>query len=233
MDERTLDWIESHEDSLFSEGPAIASGDESFNAASVLMTIDQFAARREWYSIPSLADSIHGLRHTLRVIALSHVVVRTLATGSVEPDVYVAASLHDLRRENDRQDPDHGTKAALWWLGNMSTICETYGVHNVDKERVSSAIRFHEIPGENLSSRDIPIYNMYNCDIDTLKLADALDRYRLPKAKWWIDDSKVRIKPSPSLRHFAFRLMARSERHFLRGISAQEAVRSAVMEVLQ
>jgi hypothetical protein len=70
MDERTLDWIESNETTLFPERPSM-SFSHRVTAITVMTTIERFAPKIEWYSHPLLADSIHGLRHTMRVIALA------------------------------------------------------------------------------------------------------------------------------------------------------------------
>jgi hypothetical protein len=57
-----------------------------------------------------------------------------------------------------------------------------------------------------------------------LRTADALDRYRLPKVKWWIDDAYLNKKPSDALKAFAFDLVVRSETDRLQGVSDKDSV---------
>ena len=232
MDEGTLDWIESNETILFPERPSKAFGDR-VTAITVMATIERFAPKIEWYSHPLLADSIHGLRHTMRVIALAHVIAETIETRVARTEILLAAALHDLRRENDRQDPSHGQRAATWWLQNRSAICDTFHVDLVQQDLVFQLIRLHELPSEDFSPDDFSSYETWRKDVDALKLADALDRYRLPKAKWWIDDNKTQLKASAGLKNLAFQLMVRSERHFLGGQAAKSAVLDAVLETLR
>lgn len=233
MDERTLDWIESKEGAVFPSDISPRLNHTTLTASSIIELLDQFTPLIEWYSNPSLAKSIHGLRHTLRVIVLTRVVAEILATNATKPDVYIAASIHDLRRENDRQDPDHGQRAAFWWLKHKAMVCERYRAQEVDSLGIASAIRLHEIAQEDFSGEDRDVYGVYRRDVDTLKLADALDRYRLPKAKWWIDDRKTPTAAPITLKRFAFQLMLRSERTYLAGQLGEDAVRDAVMGMLQ
>jgi hypothetical protein len=85
MDERTLNWIESSEHALFAKEALSPLNQQTLTAASVLAIINRFIPSVEWYSNPSLADSIHGLRHTLRVIVLAQVVAETVATSALSP----------------------------------------------------------------------------------------------------------------------------------------------------
>jgi hypothetical protein len=47
--------------------------------------------------------------------------------------------------------------------------------------------------------------------VDIVKTADALDRYRLPKLKWWINDSYLRCLPPDWIKRTAYDLVVASE----------------------
>lgn len=63
-----------------------------------------------------------------------------------------------------------------------------------------------------------------------VKAADALDRYRLPKLKWWPNAQYVREPAFDQLRGLAFDLVLASERAYLAGASGAAAVRYALAE---
>lgn len=67
--------------------------------------------------------------------------------------------------------------------------------------------------------------------IDVLKTADALDRYRLPKLKWWIDDAQIKIVPSDDFKAFSFDLIIASERRFLKGEDNANSIISALHDL--
>ena len=228
MDRRTLDWIESHEEVLFT-GEAAYPDQMALTEPSIQAAIEQFTPPADWYLSPALTDSIHGVRHTLRVIALACLISTPEITN--EPftkQTSLAASLHDLRRLHDRHDLNHGLRAARWWLENEQSVSRTFHLAHPDTSAVFHAIRLHDIPYEQFSIADRDEYANHRRLVDTLRLADALDRYRLPKAKWWIDDRKLALTASVPLKHLAFRLAIQSERRFLEGLESAEAVRSAV-----
>jgi hypothetical protein len=65
--------------------------------------------------------------------------------------------------------------------------------------------------------------------IDLLKTADALDRYRLPKLKWWINDDFVIVIPDESEKSFAYNLVINSEKNYL---SINDSVKSVLNSLL-
>jgi len=132
MDEPHTDWIESNETILFPERPQWLFSDR-VTATTVNDNNRTIRAEDRLVSHPLLADSIHGLRHTMRVIALAHIIAETIQTGATRSEILLAAALHDLRRENDRRDPNHGQRAASWWLENKSIICDAFHVDSCRK----------------------------------------------------------------------------------------------------
>lgn len=66
------------------------------------------------------------------------------------------------------------------------------------------------------------------CDI--VKAADALDRYRLPKTRWWPDGRRIRVPAFDAFRPLAFELVVVSERAQLAGADGTAAVLYALAE---
>ena len=66
--------------------------------------------------------------------------------------------------------------------------------------------------------------------IDTLKTADALDRFRLPKSDWWPKDEYLVRIPSLGERIFAYNLVVRSEELALSGLDNTTSVKNALKQ---
>ncbi|MFC5800188.1 hypothetical protein [Streptomyces formicae] len=63
---------------------------------------------------------------------------------------------------------------------------------------------------------------------DLLKAADALDRYRLPKLKWWPSTAHLRVPQIEHLRAVAFDLVVWSEAAHLNDQDSASAVLTAL-----
>jgi hypothetical protein len=223
MDEETLAWAASQEHERFPDRPNYDAFKEYLSSAGEILA--QYSPRAEWYAVPALAESIHGVRHTLRVLTLATALVPSIDdTAECKPEILVAAALHDLRRLNDRGDAQHGERAAEWWRQNQPQVMEAFALGPVNEAQVYQAIRLHEIPYQAFTAQDRSDYKSGRAVVDVLKTADALDRFRLPKIKWWIDDTKLVLQPPRAIKFFAFRLMVESERAFLTGRTGVDAI---------
>lgn len=113
---------------------------------------------------------IHGIRHQFRVSVFIWLIIQYY---NIDIDdnkciqLLQAALYHDIMRENDNSDINHGYKSAIW-------ITKHY--KNLEDNIINSVINHDVVKTRNLTLDDI-----------LLKTADALDRYRLPKEKWWLD----------------------------------------------
>lgn len=63
---------------------------------------------------------------------------------------------------------------------------------------------------------------------DLLKTADALDRYRMPRQRWWPRDEFLRVIPPPWLHRVAFDLVVETEMARLDGQDGVTAVLTAL-----
>ncbi|MFD4909081.1 hypothetical protein [Kitasatospora purpeofusca] len=81
-----------------------------------------------WFAQPQLVDSIHGIRHNARVSLLAGLLAQEYG---LDPDhtaaLCTAAAVHDCRRRDDRDDPGHGRRAALWFTRNQQAVTTMLG----------------------------------------------------------------------------------------------------------
>lgn len=116
--------------------------------------------------------SIHGFRHQFRVALYVWIVVQMydidMSDGELL-DLIQGAAYHDIMRKNDNEDPGHGKRSAKWVYNRYP---------NLNRDTIE-AIELHDASVEMTK-------NNLNVFLKILRFADALDRYRLPKEKWWI-----------------------------------------------
>jgi hypothetical protein len=128
---------------------------------------------RSWFLMQPPSD-LHGLGHTARVMVWAAVLTR--GTPLFEPVVW-AAACHDLRREDDGADPDHGFRAGEW-------VCKVLPGKLrqplPDLDLIAQACDWHVCPDRHSGwDHEVLWY---------LKDADGLDRVRL----WDLDPSYLR-----------------------------------------
>ncbi len=228
MDPATLDWINSNRP------------DELKNSIKrycprpdLIPQIVKLLPLNEWFFNNEIIDSIHGLRHLLRVAFLGATLDLEIKLSQKNIiNIIIAAHLHDIRRIDDKGDPGHGERAAVWFKDNLTKITEYFSLNleSEDIEEIFFMIRYHENPYTEISHKDA--YKKYKTVIDIMKTADALDRYRQPKLKWWISDNYLALKPSLSMKKFAYDLVVGSERLKLDGLDNTSSVLDAFKKLL-
>lgn len=127
--------------------------------------------------------SLHGIMHTTRVMFYSLIIAKILNIDYTLP-VFIA-SMHDIARQNDKTDIEHGKRASLFISDNINNKFVKY---NLYKDIINFVITNHNISIDNIAS-SIPVEQMFYLNI--LKTADALDRFRLPKKEWWPDTNYI------------------------------------------
>lgn len=223
LDSPTLAWIRGRRPNLggwrWSDlRPALMTGPE----------IPPFDPR--WLLEPRIEDGIHGTRHALRVALFARALATELGLSCAERRIaVVAALLHDARRLHDQGDEDHGLRGAAWVHENAETLAPLQDLDAADRAAVALAILNHEVPYPEVEAT--ASYAAADWLTDVLKTADALDRYRLPKTKWWLDESKLKLRPSAALKSFAFDLIVESEERFLLGARSDAAVLGAFADL--
>ena len=229
MDLETVNWIKDHKPTFNLTAPPI---DFEPHLEEYLMELKNYIPDPNWFLVSKKRDSIHGMRHILRVIF--HSILLTLLTEARTSQFFknclVASSLHDLRRKNDLMDLYHGKRAARWFKKNIFLIEKQFEIHlsEEDIKAIYYSMSFHDLPYENIVKHKK--YEKYKDLTDILKTADALDRYRLPSVRLWFKDKYVYVIPSDYLKCMAFQLVITSETKFLNGVTNVNSVLSAIEE---
>jgi hypothetical protein len=137
-------------------------------------------------------DGIHGVTHETRVMVLSELLSRMYLSNNgdhndLDTDVIKIASLtHDVRREcDDRRDPEHGYRAARFYLENIARG------NGRDHEKVAYLNEWH-VPDDSLVPEMILELNIF-------KDADALDRVRAISPHQRTDPKYLRLDYSRDL----------------------------------
>ncbi len=120
--------------------------------------------RPRWFWMQPPSD-LHGRGHTARVMVWAAALTR--GTEWFETVVW-AAACHDLRREDDGADPEHGFRAGAWVRTHLHRVLRE---PPADLELIARACDWHVCP-DRRSEWDHPTLWL-------LKDADGLDRVRL------------------------------------------------------
>ncbi|MFE2373587.1 hypothetical protein [Streptomyces sp. NPDC059398] len=226
MDHATVAWISNHRPDLpLAPQPALRPQSKEMLALGGLPT--------RWWAEPRLYTSLHGVRHAMRTAALAAVLAETNGLDDTDTATAIlAAAVHDCQRRHDLDDQGHGARAAIWLAANADITWGHFG-HAATPRRIVqavTAVRLHDTPYEAFTADDKSDHARAERITDVVKAADALDRYRLPKLKWWPDARYVRESAFSQLRGLAFDLVLVSERAYLAGAGGTAAVRYALAE---
>lgn len=211
MDAETCQWIAANNPQFSLSGKV--------NISNRILSLSVLNVDPAWFLEPKITNSLHGVRHLRRCAIFSPYLSQYLELDyRVARNLTIAALLHDIRRVNDQDDKVHGQRAAQWVRDNAIVIEEYMNIKlvPVDIEAISTAIELHETPYDLFTESQKLLYQKNIIITDALKTLDALDRYRLPKLKWWIDDSHLKIVPPEWLKQVAFDLVLSSEKSCLR-----------------
>lgn len=210
MDNETIDWIIKNEPKL----------EEAVLDSKLLLFIKENVKRYSplegWFSNKEGINTIHGIRHIMRVIAnMAQITWSRKTPLETMRNSFIAATLHDIRRQNDKGDKGHAARAVEWFVKNLKIVMEKFGadLSPTDVDEISTAISLHEIPYAEIYFNNDHL--RYKEVTDLLKTADALDRYRLPKLRWWIKDEFLELIPTDEEKMFAYHLVVDSERKYI------------------
>lgn len=208
MDVETLDWIKSG----IPNGLRINDYLAERRFEKELNYLVDYIPKAAWYKNKSIFNGMHGFLHAYRVAAYLLILNSVFKLRLNKYVLCVAGLFHDIKRVDDRSDIGHSKRSAIWVKNNKKLIQKfipSKKFTNNDWTNIISAIKFHDADlRENLKVKPSEENILY---IDILKSADALDRYRLPKKKWWINNSYLKIKPSRAIKNFAFNLIIATE----------------------
>jgi len=228
MDAATVDWIAAHR-------LQVPIHDERLDPAlgeHARWLLSMTALPASWFAEPQVADSIHGLRHGMRTAAYAALLAEQAGLEEhLSSALVIAAAIHDCQRLHDKDDTGHGARAAAWLDAHAGLVADHFRVSAgiTDKFwQAAIAVRLHDIPYQTFAPVNEAEYVQAKLASDLLKAADALDRYRLPKLKWWPNPSHLRIALPAHLQSFAYELVLETERAHLDGLSSAAAVEHAL-----
>ena len=223
MDDTTVAWIRANRPDV----PSVAPSRLSPLAQRCLAAA---AIPAEWFADQRRVDSLHGIRHAMRTAAFAALLAEH---ARLEPQdtatLIMAAAIHDCRRLHDKDDVGHGARATQWLHHHPKTVLDHFGLEHVAGRisQVSTAVHLHETPYAEFTALDESRYSDAVVITDILKAADALDRYRLPKLKWWPDPALIRASAFEQLLGTAFDLVVQTEAAHVAGEGSAHAVLSA------
>lgn len=116
---------------------------------------------------------IHGICHIYRTMigcALLGAILQKPREGLL---AFCGAYIHDLARETDGKEPEHGANAVLNYFDKFSNLWDKYQLSHAEREQVKQAVTQHS-GCEWMRPKD-PGYHV----MAILKDADALDRCRI------------------------------------------------------
>lgn len=207
IDQATVTWIKENPPHLPEMSETVTIND------SVIELVEKFFPSQEWFTLAPAYNSIHGILHITRVITHALIIAHEKFSSDKQflTNLAIAASLHDIARINDNQDPHHGQRAQEWFKSNYQKIEKQFEItlNPDDIKTISVVIAMHN--QEYLDIADSKEYQQYKDYIDIIKTADALDRYRFPKMEWRIDENRLKIIPSPQHLKFAYELSYSTE----------------------
>ncbi|MFJ3793616.1 hypothetical protein [Kitasatospora sp. NPDC090091] len=219
MDAATLSWIACSRPS----GPGVRA---TMPHRPLLLVPDE-----SWFARTETAGSIHGVRHGARVAVLVQLLAHTRGLDPARTRALaVAAACHDCRRHTDRDDPGHGQRAAGWLAGNAETVAAVLGAEPTAEAII--AVALHDTAHEAFTDDHADAYRRHREAVDLLKAADALDRYRLPLARWWPDLGRLRLPVPAWLPAAAHDLVVHSEQAHLAGATHTQALEHALHATL-
>ncbi|MFI0218253.1 hypothetical protein [Streptomyces lydicus] len=223
-DHATVRWIESNRPEFSDDSPP------RLRPTSQRL-LYRSAIPPNWLAEAKVTDSLHGIRHGMRTAALAALLAEATGLGEDETATLIlAAAVHDCRRLHDKDDHGHGSRAALWLTEHANTVWDHFHLAPTPSriDQAATAVRLHDLPYAAFTAEDQADHAGAEQISDLLKAADALDRYRLPKLKWWPDSALIRAAAFDQLRATAFDLVVWSEAAHLAGLDSTDAVFKAL-----
>jgi hypothetical protein len=159
--------------------------------------VEQTVPDRVWFPITNKetgethAESVHGRPHVSRVGLYGKLLGFKENLTVEEQQIIDATSLvHDLGRENDTLDPNHGLRSVEIWRSNPRLL-ESHGIYVKDSARKTIEIlsQYHEVPYNKIP---LHIRAKHHKLLRIFKAADALDRYRASNEKWHPDLKQIK-----------------------------------------
>lgn len=194
---------------------------EKIAKKEVISKIKKFP-KKCWYKNSATFYSIHGERHAFRVMVYSLLINHILRLNLDKKILEIASLLHDIRRDNDMEDDEHGIRSATWLRNNNKMLSSFFGV-KTDWEYwriIFTIVACHTLKLKDLNFLDRETLKY----TQVLKAADALDRYRLKNVTAWIKDEYLAFKLGNDIKAFAFELVVFTEKKRIESLTLKETI---------
>lgn len=163
------------------------------------------------------STSMHGQLHAYRVALFAGILASLSGAKNLEP--YILAGLyHDIARKNDKEDTGHGSRSAQRAV-ELGIIRD-----DLNKTDIIEAIACHDDESGTYQNDTF---------VNIVKAADALDRFRLPKTKWWPDSKKMPLAPTNEIFALAYNLVLLTEKEAIRGLDTEIALYVAMEKLME
>lgn len=133
---------------------------------------DDFPLTNTMFTRPAHAP-IHGIGHIYRTMIGCALLGELLQKPREGLLAFCGAYIHDLARETDSEEPEHGANAVLKYFNKFNKLWDKYQLTQEEREQVKQAIIQHS-GSEWMQPKDSGYHVMA-----ILKDADALDRCRI------------------------------------------------------
>jgi len=223
LDIESVIWIKNQKPQYFNSGFNL----DNFYKTTIELPL---APPKNWYLNKSLFSTIHGIMHLIRVFIHLNILTKNNKLTDVEKNsLFLSSLIHDIRRQDDRKDKEHGKRASKWFDNNFNMVLNRYSSYRkCSKDLISFIIKYHQddiVPLKaKFSEREIFILKIF-------KVADALDRFRLPNSSWWLDKKFVFYPIEEKHILFAFDLVVKSEMYYIKSNNWQESITYALNDL--
>ena len=207
-DIETLDWMKNNFKSKFD----IYEFNSKLTKIKPLSTsfLEELKATKSDFASEQTIDSIHGERHLLRVAIIAFVLSQLYFKDIVNlNDIIISCMYHDVRRVSDKDDKGHGERGGIYFRDKKQKIFSFC----TSVECICNSITLHEIDYKLIDKSKMSKSDIIHLQI--LMASDALDRYRLPRIKWWPNYSRIPLVEAKYLDEFARYLVYETEYNFL------------------
>ena len=125
-----------------------------------------FLPPKSWYARKPCG--IHGVGHATRVLFWADVLAAAQDRTLMLDELRWAAACHDIGRENDGRDPEHGQRSGIWVRTHL--VAQRPDAAECDVEAIAAMCHCHAAPSRGI---DVP-----HLELSILRDADGLDRAR-------------------------------------------------------
>lgn len=224
MDVATLTWLNAHRPEYLKGDYSNAPYNERLDLQTTLNNSFEtlqplLPLSLDWFTRINASKTLHGELHAYRVALLAGIIANH-ENPSIHKSAIIGGLFHDVARINDQTDEGHGVRSATILAQRIHEI-DSY-LQDSSLTEILGSIRDHESTTKNGPLTTVCV-----------QTGDALDRFRLPKLKWWPDLTRMTWQPSELLLLFAYDLVTTSEKKVLDGMEPYEAFQVSVSEMVE